>query len=105
MKQIAVFKSPSQIKFSIAVAPEDQQPMLSHTKRGVPFLREGAICMRVDVSAHRALQEISSKKAEETKHLLDDRLWIINLQTGRVFISQDMPVEWIKLNVSVEGRE
>lgn len=102
MTEIMTFKKPSTIQFKLKKA-EPKQAMLSQAQRGVTFLREGAICMRVDVSAYQGLKDLRLELSRAVKELHDNGLWIINLQTGRVFVSEDMPVEWIKLTVDVAG--
>lgn len=60
--------------------------------------------MRVDVSAYQAIKNLTTEEAETVKDILVDRLlWVINLQTGRVFVSEDKPIDWIKLTVDVDG--
>lgn len=103
MTAIKKFVKPSSIQFQTKVKPEAKYPMLSQAARGITFMREGAICMRVDVSAYQAIKDLKGDAYSKIKNTIDTQLWIINLQTGRVFVSQDVPVEWIKLTVDVEG--
>lgn len=103
MTAIKKFTKPSSIQFRTKVEDKGPLPMLAQTKRGVTFLREGAICMRVDVSPYQAIKDMPAELYNLIQGVTDNHLWIINLQTGRVFISEDMPVEWIKLTVDVEG--
>lgn len=101
MTEIMTFKKPSSIQFRLKSEPS--KAMLSQAKRGDTFLREGAICMRTDISAYQGLKELPLALSRSIKELHDNGLWILNLQTGRVFISENVPVEWIKLTVDVAG--
>jgi len=106
MAQIAKFKCPSQLNVKIGV-PSQAQPRISDTKRGVIFLREGALCMRVHVGAYRLTRGLPIEDVNEITEAIEgeDALWIINLQTGRVFVSTDMVIEYVKATVTLDGEK
>lgn len=99
-REIAVFKKPSQLKVVLAKPSPKHGPSISDAKRGDLFLRNGAICMRVDVG----LYELESRCPPVVEVAKDDRRFaIINLQTGRVWFSEDQEVEFIKATLTVEA--
>jgi hypothetical protein len=100
MRSIAVFKNPSKLKVVLSKPVSVQVPMLSQAKRGELFLRNGAVCMRVDVG----LYELESRCPPVVKVADNDqRFAVINLQTGRVWFSADQEVEFIKATLTVDG--
>jgi len=100
MRSIAVFKNPSKLKVVLSKPVSVQVPMLSQAKRGELFLRNGAVCMRVDVG----LYELGSRCPPVVKVADNDqRFAVINLQTGRVWFSADQEVEFIKATLTVDG--
>jgi hypothetical protein len=76
--------------------------MISDAKRGETFLREGAICVRVDVSDYQG-EHSGQQRCEDLKPKAG-RYWIHNLQTGRVWASEDKPIEWVKITMTVDSK-
>lgn len=101
-RSIRVFKEPSQIQFAVQKL-ETKVAMLSEAKRGDTFLREGAICMRVDNSVNVIREDLPLIEYASVAQAIRNKIWVCNLQTGRVWASEDCPVEWIKVCVTVEG--
>jgi hypothetical protein len=103
MIQIKTFTKPSAIEFA-AACDEVARPKLSDAKRGETFLRDGAVCMRVDVSAYQAMKNSNETIKDAVHDALKDSIFIINLQTGRVFIGNPIDdVTWIKVKMTLEG--
>ena len=113
------YQKPSTIVFEEVEAKKDG-PKVSDAKMGVTFLRDGAVCMRVEVSIWRILSEAEKscgfssmsadcraavhKYQDHAKTRSKDATAIINLQTGRVFFANDSdPIEWIKVTMSVDA--
>lgn len=88
---IKSFKSASQLAFE--GVPSDDSVALSKTSRGDVFLREGAVCMRVETN-YTPERPAWSTPAHQYA--------IINLQTGRVWFAEDCQVKYIKARVLVE---
>lgn len=104
MDKLRVYKTPSQIKFVIVDPDAMDQPMLSHAKRGDTFLREGAVCMRVDCNINpRLLETMQPNSRNLITNTIEKLLWVTNLQSGRTYASEDMPIKWVKLTVQVDG--
>lgn len=99
-RAIKTFKSPSSITFALGESEYDG-PMISHAERGQTFLRDGAICVRVDVSNYQGESD-DSKRCKDIEPKAG-RYWIHNLQTGRVWSSEDKPIEWIKITMTVDS--
>lgn len=104
MDKLRVYKTPSQIKFTVVEPDDSEQPMLSQAKRGNTFLREGAICMAVDCNINPKLLDNMHESIQGILHkTLNGLFWVCNLQSGRVYASEDMPIKWVKLTVHVDG--
>lgn len=111
MAELATFKSPSKIEFSVSVPPKVRKPLLSETKRGETFLWEAdhgrhaaAICMRASVSGYHGMTDlIGDALRAAIEKIFKDCIWITNLQTGRTFIAKDCEIEYVKVRVIVEG--
>lgn len=100
MRTMQIFRSPSQIIFE--VAEPDHRPMISQAVRGQTFLHNGAVCMLSEVSGYQALKDF--KRFKECSEALDKAIWVVNLQTGRTFVVNDGPIEWVKVTMTVEGQ-
>lgn len=104
-RSIAVFKNPSKLKVVLAKQVDKSVPMISKAKRGELFLRNGAVCMRVDVGKYEI--ELRCPEAHEAMQEelegIEEKFAIINLQTGRVWWSADQEVEYVKAVLTVEG--
>jgi hypothetical protein len=92
VNSIKVFKHPSKLKVVIDPPPAPVS-MLSGTVKGDTFLREGALCMRVELGYHCEREGIVGSPA----------LWIINLQTGRVWAAGDRVIDHVKACLTLEG--
>lgn len=105
--EIAVFKKPSSIIFTVAPANKAPVYTVKDAQRGNTFLHKGAVCMLTEVSAYQALAEANMNQAVQSciRNLLSDSVFIVNLQTGRTFsVKPDDEIEWIKVTMSVEGQ-
>jgi len=97
---IRVFKSPSKLTVVVKNPVEaERPPMISDSKRGDTFMREGALCMRTDVSLYRA----SAVEGRDDVTAPEGYYWILNLQTGRTWASADVPIRWVKATVTLDG--
>lgn len=110
MTELATFKSPSKIQFSVVARKPDAKPRLSETKRGETFLWAGAhglnapaICMRTTVSAYQYVQEQPTRHHAILNRAAEYGIWIVNLQTGRTFVAIDCDIEYVKVRMEVEG--
>lgn len=106
-REIAVFKKPSSIIFTVAPANKAPVYTVKDAQRGNTFLHKGAVCMLTEVSAYRALEEANMSQTAQScfRTLLSDSIFIVNLQTGRTFaVRADDEIEWIKVTMSVEGQ-
>lgn len=110
MVSLATFKSPSAIDFQVSLPAKLKRPRLKDTKRGDVFLwqadhgrHDAAICMRTTVSAYQyAIKQSQGHQAVLAK-AQSEGIWIINLQTGRTFVSNDCEIDYVKIKVVVEG--
>jgi hypothetical protein len=91
MKEIKVYKEPSKLSFQLA--DRDDSVALSTTERGDVFLRDGAVCMRVEVESSLDRAAIKEGKA-----------YLINLQTGRVWPAEGTDrIRFVQAVVTLEG--
>ena len=91
MKEIKVYKEPSKLEFRLA--ERDDTVPLASTERGDVFLRDGAVCMRVEVEASLDRAAVKEGKA-----------YIINLQTGRVWPAEGTDrIRFVQAVVTLEG--
>jgi len=103
MDKIRVYAKPSAITFKIG-AGKDNRPTLDETSLGVTFRRDGAICMRVETSGYQAIKNMLPEISEGVKKALNEAVWIINLQTGRVFVADKSDrIEYVKVVMTLDG--
>lgn len=104
MDKLRVYEKPSQIKFTVVESDGSEQPMLSQARRGDTFLREGAICMAATCNINpKLIEQLTGPSKSLINNTLDRLFWVCNLQSGRVYASEDMPIKWVKLTVHVDG--
>lgn len=115
---IKKYAKPSKIVFDVQPTPPGFT--LGMATIGQTFLREGAVCMRVECSAYKALESMregakgidfaigDTKAADKLFNMLKDALksapFICNLQTGRVWVANpDDQIEWVKVRMTLDG--
>lgn len=86
------YSGPSELKISYSGT---RLPMLSEMQRGQLFLRDGAVCMKVDVGGNNEGDKIPEPRG----------YGIINLGTGRVWFADDCPVERVQATMNVYDRQ
>lgn len=90
MKEIKVFKQPSKLEFKLG---ESGNVALSVAERGDVFLRDGAVCMRVEMESNLERETVKAGKA-----------YIINLQTGRVWAAEATDrISFVSATVTLAG--
>lgn len=98
------FKKPSQIIFKEAKEVDDSVIRLNQIDRGVTFMHQETVFMRVDVSGYQATKKLPIGTDVVLTSVLSSSLWVINLQTGRVFILPgETEIDLIKVTMTVAG--
>ena len=88
-RKLRKLKCTSELTVRFVDTPPEQL-RVKDMQRGQLFLREGCVCMRV---------EIGSCFPQREDH--EDGYWIINLQTGRVWQSDNREVERVTAELLV----
>jgi len=106
---IKKFASPSKIIFTLAKDGKKSVFTLADAERGDTFMFKDAICMLSEVSAYQALEGVGNNYITQTakiriKELLDQTIFVTNLQTGRTFAAiSSEEIQWIKVTMTVES--
>jgi hypothetical protein len=59
------------------------------------FIREGKLCMRVMNVCNANIKGKASKRTD---------LWIVDLQAGKTFLSSDIPVELVDVQITITNK-